>query len=257
MLGVAVFALSLCSVWCEYVQDEGDSMVGDMRLTPQQRMFIETGIASRGTVTKPWPNNEVPYVIDGSVAGARGVIMSAMEEWSRKTCIRFKPRTNERGFIRFFAEKGCWSNVGHQGYEQRISLQARGCWHHGIVVHEIGHALGFWHEQNRQDRDTYVTIHHQNIQPDARSNFFKLRSTSTSTPYDYGSIMHYGAKDFTINGKLTIEVKRKGVSIGQRNGLSEMDVMQAQILFQCPAVDYSFERLISENANHTLAETTC
>lgn len=46
---------------------------------------------------------------------------------------------------------------------------------------------------------------------DARGNFFKLRTTSTSTPYDYGSIMHYGAKDFSINGRLTIEVKARGV----------------------------------------------
>lgn len=54
-----------------FLLDGGESMVDDMRLTPQQRMFIDTGIASRGTVNKLWPNNEVPFIVDGSVGKSR------------------------------------------------------------------------------------------------------------------------------------------------------------------------------------------
>ena len=58
----------------------------------------------------------------------------------------------------------CYSWVGKQTREQRISI-GRGCERMGTVVHEILHALGFFHEQSRLDRDDYVTINYQNIVP--------------------------------------------------------------------------------------------
>jgi hypothetical protein len=47
---------------------------------------------------------------------------------------------------------------------QNLSL-GKGCVRHGIVQHEMLHALGFEHEQGRTDRDKYVKINYNNIPP--------------------------------------------------------------------------------------------
>ncbi|EDO26191.1 predicted protein, partial [Nematostella vectensis] len=58
----------------------------------------------------------------------------------------------------------CWSYLGQTGRKQELSL-GRGCWYKGVVIHAIAHALGFFHEHNRPDRDRYVKIIFPNIEP--------------------------------------------------------------------------------------------
>jgi astacin len=100
------------------------------------------------------------------------------------------------------------------------------------VVHEFGHALGLWHEQCRNDRDNYVYIHYENIDPDAVDNFNKAGRLGIDTlQYDYGSIMHYSAYAFSINGEPTIETIPPGIPIGQRDGLSSIDIATVQIMY--------------------------
>ena len=53
--------------------------------------------------------------------------------------------------------------MGRVGDKQVVSLQKFGCVQHGIIQHEVLHALGFYHEHTRSDRDDYITILWDNI----------------------------------------------------------------------------------------------
>ena len=63
------------------------------------------------------------------------------------------------------------------------------------MLHELGHTLGLYHEQNRPDRDQFVEILYNNIKYfSLRKNFDKLPESevnSLNITYDYQSIMHY------------------------------------------------------------------
>ena len=77
-------------------------------------------------------------------------------------------------YIKVIRDSGCWSYVGKQVKSgvQNLSLGTN-CAKLGTVAHEFMHALGWWHEQSRTDRDDFITIVEENITP-GRSNIYGL-----------------------------------------------------------------------------------
>ena len=72
------------------------------------------------------------------------------------------------------------------------------------MLHELGHTLGMGHEQNRRDRDQYVIVVEDNIEEGFGYAFGKMEASRDCTPYDYGSIMHYGKNNFSRDGDPTL-----------------------------------------------------
>jgi len=183
-----------------------------------------------------WTNKIVPYTISSAFTSAdRKQIQSAVDEWNRKTCLTLKPRTNERNYVSIVDGGGCSSMVGMVGGAQRLTL-GRGCRYHATIVHEFGHAIGFEHEHQRPERDSYISINMQNVIDGYKFAFNKYSHVSShGVGYDYGSVMHYGQTAFSKNRRVTIQTKDPYWQnrIGRAPGLAESDVKLAKIIYNC------------------------
>ncbi|KAM8953257.1 astacin-like metalloendopeptidase [Pelodytes ibericus] len=177
----------------------------------------------------------VPYVISPQYTKAeRSVITSALQEFEVMTCLTFAGRTAEKNYISIESGSGCWSSIGRIGGKQTVSLSKSGCVSYGVVQHEIMHTLGFLHEHNRSDRDNYVDIMWKYINDDDQSNFLKDDANNLGLPYDYSSVMHYYSTVFSnTSGKATIVTIPDPKPIGQRLGMSGLDIQKINTLYNC------------------------
>jgi hypothetical protein len=220
---------------------QGDILLGPVEQVEAFTRAVEAGrgvsaqdVQSMGlsvaSWARLWPNNTIPYVISPSLPD-QARVTEAIAHWRQLAPqLTFVQRTSESHYVEFITDpEGCWSYLGRVGGAQQIGL-ASGC-SRGNAIHEIGHALGLAHEQSREDRDSYVRIHFENIAPAMVPQFAQDESgQDDQLKYDHGSIMHYPTTAFSINGQATI-VPLGGQSIGQRTGLSTRDIETINMLY--------------------------
>ncbi|KAE8606505.1 hypothetical protein XENTR_v10010761 [Xenopus tropicalis] len=188
-----------------------------------------------------WPKSSdgfvyVPYTVSSDYSQDEvNAITTAMKEYEGLTCVQFTPWTGEDDYLAIQSLDGCWSYIGYYGGSQAVSLLKGFCAYNGGVQHELNHALGFYHEHNRSDRDDYVTIMYQYISPENIGNFDKISTNNLGVDYDYSSILHYAGNAFSnTSGQNTIVPHpNPNVPIGQSYGLSNLDVLKINRLYGC------------------------
>lgn len=200
--------------------------------------------------TNYWTNRTVYYTISAAVPNQQR-ITDAITHWQNNTNINFVPRTTQNNYVEFVnMDDHCYSDLGMIGGRQILNV-GNGC-STGNVIHEIGHTLGFLHEQTRADRDNFIIVYTNNIQPGALSQFTKYTETygqwsafQTDT-YDFGSIMTYGSFDFRIGNQPTMTRLDGTFFFGQRDGLSAGDIATYNLMYN----PTRFGRVEYENYNY-------
>jgi len=220
---------------------------GDIAYVPSQEVQFRVALNTERFPTRKWDTNIVPYVISPKYKMMERIfIEKAIDILNFMTCIKFVPWDGKaKDYLLIWPVKkpaGCWSFIGKLGGAQIVSLQppdkkSKRCFVAiGKPIHEIIHALGFFHEQSRFDRDQHVVLLKKHVISRFLNNFEKHASENTTVEYEYdfSSVMHYGSHFFSKDRKQpTLVPRRNNTVIGQRNGMSVKDCLKVNSYYGC------------------------
>ncbi|NBC04626.1 MAG: hypothetical protein GVY20_13090, partial [Bacteroidetes bacterium] len=184
-----------------------------------------------------WPNNTLPYEFSSDASKKfKEIVQEGIKLITEISDVRIEERDSETSYVIFtpldLDGVAGSSYVGNQRGMKGQAINIGNSVSPITVAHEIMHALGFWHEHSRADRDDYVIINEENIENEKDHAFTKKRGYSPETPYDYNSIMHYGSFDFSIDkpnwpfdkGKPTITKLDGSIIESNRDNISSYDI---------------------------------
>lgn len=161
-------------------------------------------LSNRGNyVTNLWSGGIVPFQFDLGVSPAQQAVADlAMTRWEAVANIDFRERTIlDLNYVVLAVAPGEFNisiGVGMNGGAQWALIRN---WSEDVVVHELGHVLGFWHEQQRANRDEFIEVLYDNALPlEAAFNFNVIPGSRHYGPYDFESIMHYDQCAFSVCG---------------------------------------------------------
>lgn len=201
--------------------------------------------ARRGVGLRPWKAwgtywyaGVVPYVVEPGVPPTQqAAIQEAIAHYHASTGVRFVPRGAQPDFVAFtpVASGPCASYVGNvSAYGRQEIFLPAGC-PKASIIYEMGHALGLFHEHERNDRDTAIVVHFENMTPGCEANYQKVGVPGQSVlPFDFASIMHYDPYACSRNGLPTV-TRLDGSLNGfprPKQGLSAGDVESLRILYE-------------------------
>merc|ERR1711974_223783 len=160
--------------------ENGMYTIGDVMVTAEELLWL---FGTEGTDRNATPNPMALWPVTGNVPNVKGVmrfdfdssvprdlklkIMPLIWRFNKemKGCLAIKFKATHPDYVTIqTTDPGCWSLLGRAGGEQRLNL-AKGCERSGTIIHELIHAWGFFHEHQRPDRDNFVKILWENIDP--------------------------------------------------------------------------------------------
>ena len=227
---------------------EGYTVIEGDIIVPES--FSTDGLSTQGGAIELqlWPNGIVPFLFHNNVSAAnRTNMLAAMAEWERAANVDFRPwRSSDPHYLFIRGSDRNSSAVGMQPTPQFIPqvVNIRN-WNNRVMTHELGHALGLWHEQSRLDRDNYIRIHFDRIDEctvGANFNFHgdmvyprRVYGLPDEETYDFKSIMHYWDTQCSSTRQQVITVLPPNEAqqnvIGRGSELSRLDKLTMSFLY--------------------------
>uniref|UniRef100_A0A1B6MQ25 Metalloendopeptidase n=1 Tax=Graphocephala atropunctata TaxID=36148 RepID=A0A1B6MQ25_9HEMI len=155
-----------------------------------------------------WPNSVVHYNVAPELTPEmKRSIKNAIEYLNSTTCLKWTERlpiyTLVRDYVSFQIfykdQRNCRADLGYHMKGQQVILLGLDCYksypegleRDTLLLHEMMHAMGFFHEHQRPDRDCYVEFRTPEIEQLPSNEILRDPPYWTDWPYDYQSITHY------------------------------------------------------------------
>lgn len=171
-----------------------------------------------------WPNGIVPVIREANPPN----LQAALDQIQAQVPgIKFVNYNGQARYLRFrYSSGGYWAECT-PSTNCTVYIGSSGA-SKSILMHEVGHALGFVHEHQRCDRDNYIRM----INPGSEaSQFTKLCNYGVPMgSYDLNSIMHYNTYEFSV--RHFTDLNGNDVQgYRNRNSISPGDVTQWRKLY--------------------------
>ena len=175
-----------------------------------------------------------------------------MNIWIAVANVRFVLRTDEPDYVLIQDAPGTAGSssptIGRGGGRQNLFIRQNlsGITDFGLA-HELGHVLGFYHTQQRTDRDTYLRWYEDRTTASGAGNFAIARGSLAypRNTMDYDSVMSYGRCTFAtcencssdLDDCRVLEIKNPAAAaefdsrMGQRSYLTRIDALTMSFMY--------------------------
>ena len=185
-----------------------------------------------------WTDGIVYYRFDANLPeDGKRIVRRAIDKYELISSLYFIEIGNETK-IKYFCviKKGNSNYCSGTGMHKKMFLVLKNYADTTIVLHELGHLIGLYHEHQREDRDKYIKVNWENIRDSYIHNFVIVKHDlipENKFQYDYDSIMHYENKCFSKNNRQVFTILQEtpfSLNLAPYK-LSDIDIQKIQYLY--------------------------